>query len=89
MTLFMWLRLAKGHTISEREITPQNQGSPHKNPALTRRGGAYLLSQYLGDTGRWISDFKAYLVYGASSRTARATKTNKQTNPVWGWDIVG
>jgi hypothetical protein len=37
--------------------------------------------------GRWISEFKASLVYGASSRTTRATykeivlkKTNKQAN---------
>ena len=41
----------------------------------------------LGGRGRWISEFKASLVYRASSRTARATqrnpvsnKQNKQTN---------
>jgi hypothetical protein len=42
----------------------------------------------LGGKGRWISEFKASLVYRVSSRTARATqrnpvskkpKTNKQT----------
>jgi hypothetical protein len=43
----------------------------------------------LGGRGRWISEFKASLVYRVSSRTARATqrnpvskkqnKTNKQT----------
>jgi hypothetical protein len=39
--------------------------------------------------GRWISDFKASLVYKVSSRTARATqrnpvseKTNKQINKI-------
>jgi hypothetical protein len=54
----------------------------------SRRGGACLLSQHLGDRGRRISEFKASLVYKVSSRTARATqrnpvskkqKTNKQT----------
>jgi hypothetical protein len=41
----------------------------------------------LGGRGRWISEFKASLVYRVSSRTARAIqrnpvseKTNKQTN---------
>jgi hypothetical protein len=33
----------------------------------------------LGGRGRWISEFKASLVYKVSSRTARAT----QKNPVW------
>jgi hypothetical protein len=33
----------------------------------------------LGGRGRWISEFKASLVYRVSSRTARAT----QRNPVW------
>jgi hypothetical protein len=30
----------------------------------------------LGGRGRWISDFKASLVYRVSSRTARATQRN-------------
>jgi hypothetical protein len=30
----------------------------------------------LGGTGRWISEFKASLVYRMSSRTARATQRN-------------
>jgi hypothetical protein len=30
----------------------------------------------LGGRGRWISEFKASLVYRVSSRTARATQTN-------------
>jgi hypothetical protein len=30
----------------------------------------------LGDRGRWISEFKASLVYRVSSRTARATQRN-------------
>jgi hypothetical protein len=30
----------------------------------------------LGGIGRWISDFKASLVYRVSSRTARATQKN-------------
>jgi hypothetical protein len=39
----------------------------------------------LGGRGRWISEFKATLVYRVSSRTVRATQTkpvskNKQTN---------
>ena len=37
----------------------------------------------LGSRGRWISEFKASLVYRVSSRTARATQRNpvsKQTN---------
>jgi hypothetical protein len=33
----------------------------------------------LGGRGRWISEFKASLVYRVSSRTARAT----QRKPVW------
>jgi hypothetical protein len=42
-----------------------------------------------GGRGRWISEFKASLVYKVSSRTARATQrnhvsknNNKQTNKV-------
>jgi hypothetical protein len=31
----------------------------------------------LGGRGRWISEFKANLVYRVSSRTARATYTEK------------
>jgi hypothetical protein len=31
----------------------------------------------LGGRGRWISEFKARLVYRVSSRTARATHTHK------------
>jgi hypothetical protein len=39
----------------------------------------------LGGRGRWISEFKASLVYKVSSRTARAiqrtlSRKNKQTN---------
>jgi hypothetical protein len=37
----------------------------------------------LGGRGRWISEFKASLIYKVSSRTARATQGNpvsKQTN---------
>jgi hypothetical protein len=30
----------------------------------------------LGGRGRWISEFKASLVYKVSARTARATKRN-------------
>jgi hypothetical protein len=30
----------------------------------------------LGSRGRWISEFEASLVYGVSSRTARATQRN-------------
>jgi hypothetical protein len=30
----------------------------------------------LGDRGRWISEFKARLVYRVSSRTARDTQKN-------------
>ncbi|EDL05734.1 mCG146067, partial [Mus musculus] len=36
-------------------------------------------SQHSGGRGRWISEFKASLVYKVSSRIARAT----QRNPVW------
>jgi hypothetical protein len=38
----------------------------------------------LGDRSRWISEFKASLVYRVSSRTARATQRNsvsKNQNP--------
>jgi hypothetical protein len=39
--------------------------------------GSYLpLSLYSGDRNRQISEFEASLVYGASSRTARATQRN-------------
>jgi hypothetical protein len=33
-------------------------------------------SQHLGGRSRWISEFKASLVYRVSSRTARATQRN-------------
>ena len=36
--------------------------------------GARLQSQPLEGRGRWISEFKASLVYRVSSRTARATE---------------
>jgi hypothetical protein len=44
----------------------------------------------LGGRGRWISEFEASLVYGVSSRTAKAahrnpvlkTKRKKQTNKI-------
>jgi hypothetical protein len=32
--------------------------------------------KHLGGRGRWISEFKASLVYKVSSRTARATQRN-------------
>jgi hypothetical protein len=40
-------------------------------------------SQHLGGRGRWISEFKAILVYRVSSRTARATQRalKKKKNP--------
>jgi hypothetical protein len=38
--------------------------------------GACFQSQHLGGRGRWISEFKASLVYRVSSRTARATQRN-------------
>jgi hypothetical protein len=34
-------------------------------------GGTGLRSQHLGGRGRWISEFKASLVYRVSSKTAR------------------
>jgi hypothetical protein len=34
----------------------------------------------LGGRGRWISEFKAILVYKVSSRTARATQRNPVSN---------
>jgi hypothetical protein len=40
------------------------------------------LPQHSGGRDRWISEFKASLVYRVSSRTARAT----QRNPVMGKD---
>jgi hypothetical protein len=48
-------------------------------------GGTHLYSQHLGNRGRWISEFKASLVYRVSSRIARAIQRNpvsknKQTN---------
>jgi hypothetical protein len=39
-------------------------------------GGTRLLSQHLGDRGRWMSEFEASLVYRVRSRTARATQRN-------------
>jgi hypothetical protein len=39
-------------------------------------GGTRLRSQHLGVRGRWISEFKASLLYRVSSRTARATQRN-------------
>jgi hypothetical protein len=53
----------------------------------------------LGSRGRWISEFKASLVYRVSSRTAKATqrnpvsenqqtKTNKQTNKGMGYGLI-
>jgi hypothetical protein len=35
----------------------------------------------LGGGGRWISEFKASLVYKVSSRTARAIQRNPVSNP--------
>jgi hypothetical protein len=37
-------------------------------------------STWEAERGRRISEFKASLVYRVSSRTARATQRNKQTN---------
>jgi hypothetical protein len=39
-------------------------------------GGAHLESQHLGGRGRWISEFKASLVYRVSSRTVKAIQRN-------------
>jgi hypothetical protein len=39
-----------------------------------------LGSGTLGGRGRWISEFKASLVYKASSRTVRATQRNSLEN---------
>jgi hypothetical protein len=36
----------------------------------------------LGDKGRWISEFKASLVYRVSSRTARATQRNPASKQI-------
>jgi hypothetical protein len=35
-----------------------------------------VVALHLGGRGRWISEFKASLVYRVSSRTARATQRN-------------
>jgi hypothetical protein len=40
-----------------------------------------LQTQQLGGRNRLISEFEASLVYGASSRTARATQRNPVSNP--------
>jgi hypothetical protein len=37
---------------------------------------AFNLSTQMAETGRWISEFEASLVYRASSRTARTTQKN-------------
>jgi hypothetical protein len=39
-------------------------------------GGTRLSSQHLGGRGRWVSEFKASLVYRVSSRTPRAIQRN-------------
>jgi hypothetical protein len=39
-------------------------------------GTHHTHSQHSGGRGRWISEFKASLVYRVSSRTARATQRN-------------
>jgi hypothetical protein len=39
-------------------------------------GSSRLYSQHSGGRGRWISEFKASLVYKVSSRTARAIQRN-------------
>jgi hypothetical protein len=44
-------------------------------------GGIHFYSQHLGGRGRWISEFKASLVYRVSSRTARAIQRNLVLNP--------
>jgi hypothetical protein len=46
------------------------------NRNVAGHGGARLSSQHLGGRGRWISEFKASLVYKVSSRTARAIQRN-------------
>ena len=52
-------------------------------------GGVCFWSQQLGDRGRQICEFKANLVYRASSRTARTTQRNpvltKQTPTIKYW----
>jgi hypothetical protein len=39
---------------------------------LLGTGGAHLSSHHTGGRGRWISEFKASLIYIGSSGTARA-----------------
>jgi hypothetical protein len=45
-----------------------------KKLKLPGSGGARLKFQHSGGRGRWISEFKASLVYRVSSKTARATQ---------------
>lgn len=45
-----------------------------------RRWWHRLLSQHLGGTGRWVSEFKAGLDYRMSSRTARHTQRTTVSN---------
>jgi hypothetical protein len=47
---------------------------------LLDSGGTCLYSQHLWGRCRWISEFKASLVYKVSSRTARATQGNPISN---------
>jgi hypothetical protein len=51
-------------------------GTLLKVSSLAGRGGARLQSQHSGGRGRWISEFKASLVYKVRSRTARAIQRN-------------
>jgi hypothetical protein len=78
-------------TVQQGELEATFQQMIHLSRCTFLRGsgGSRLESQHSGGRGRWISEFEASLVYGVSSRTARAiqrnpvsknqTKPNKQT----------
>jgi hypothetical protein len=52
-------------------VSSRTTRATQRNPESEKKS-----AQHLGGRGRWISEFKASLVYKVSSRTARATQGN-------------
>jgi hypothetical protein len=55
---------------------PPNNGNYLGNHERMELSLKYFKTQHLGGRGRWLSEFKASLVYRVSSRTVRAIQRN-------------
>jgi hypothetical protein len=77
---------SNAHTSERHKDRTVSMCHPHQEPTIvtfvnlqkgsTGCGGTHFYSQHSGGRGRWISEFKASLVYRVSSRTARTTQRN-------------